>query len=75
MNESKSAIASVVVGLPIGLIGLIGSVVWYHTLHSHNTNGTAQLASIGPVILGFFSGILLLWALIAAIIAVVVIKS
>jgi uncharacterized membrane protein len=62
MRDNSSAILGAVVGFPLSIIGIVGSVMWYNSLRSGASEDVAAMSGIGPMILGFFSFLLLLWS-------------
>ena len=62
-DPARSPILHIVAGLPLGLIGLIGSFYWYShvSANSEDAAGAAPVL-IGPVILGFFALLVTIWA-------------
>lgn len=61
-DNNSSAILGAIVGLPLSLIGMIGSFLWYNSLSSRSADDVVLMGSMGPAILGFFSFLLFLWA-------------
>jgi uncharacterized membrane protein len=53
----------VVVGLPVAIAGLLGSIVWYHSMNSRKGEGINGMY-IGPVMLGLFCLLLLVWSIV-----------
>jgi hypothetical protein len=68
MEEPKrpSLILHAVVGAPLGIVGLIASVIWYYHV-SRDDGALAGFAKIGPLLLGLCSLIVTTWALLIVI--------
>ncbi|MEX2006881.1 MAG: hypothetical protein WD877_01800 [Candidatus Saccharimonadales bacterium] len=62
MGKERSAVLSAIVAFPMSLIGLVAAIIWYRSLDSQAAEVMVGASSIGPMILGFFSGIMLLWS-------------
>jgi uncharacterized membrane protein len=63
MEKGLYTIFHLVLGLPLALIGLVGSIVWYHSLSTRKDVAVAGMY-LGPVILGMFCVLLLIWSLV-----------
>ena len=68
LDPHEDMVFHAILGLILGLGGLLGAIIWYHSVNSNSAAGGATLgAYLAPVILGVFSGVILLWAVISLI--------
>jgi hypothetical protein len=62
MERGLYTIFHAIVGLPLGLAGLIGSIIWYQSLGSRGESVAGMY--IGPVILGLFCFLIAIWSIV-----------
>jgi len=72
-----SPIVHLVLGGPLSIVGFIGAILWYRQVSNNAASvpGTSNFGLVGPLILGFFSLVMLVWVILGIISLVTHIKK
>lgn len=76
MDRVETTIFHAIIGFILGLGGTIGAMVWYSQTNNRGVDEEiSAMAGIGPLILGIFAFLILVWSVMALIFFVVAAKK